>query len=94
MIFITLIKFKKTSLEVSKVGNTLLETLPSGVKMIATYWTLGKFDAVWIYEAPNEKVSLEFVLNMGEVADTETLVGIPRDDALKMGMAGPSRNIP
>lgn len=35
--------------------NTLLETLPSCLKIIATYWIWGKFDVVWIYEAPNKK---------------------------------------
>ncbi|MBS1268689.1 MAG: hypothetical protein MAG458_01421 [Nitrosopumilus sp.] len=31
---------------------------------------------------------------MGEVADTKTSIGIPKDDALKIGMICSSRNIP
>lgn len=87
MIFITLIKFKKTAREVANIGNTLMKIPPAGVKLISNYWTLGRFDAVWIYEAPDEKVSLDFVLSLGDVADTETLVGVPRDEAIKMGLA-------
>jgi uncharacterized protein with GYD domain len=48
------------------------------------YWTLGRYDAVWVYEAPNEKVAVQLGIDAGELMKTETLVGISRDEALKL----------
>ena len=50
MIFISMIKFKKKANEVVAAGKEIMTNLPSGVKMIGTYWTLGKFDAVSRYQ--------------------------------------------
>ena len=66
MIFIALIKFRKKAREVVEIGKSVMQNLPEGVKMIGSYWTLGKYDAVWIYEAPNEKVAIQLGLDAGE----------------------------
>ncbi len=84
MIFIALIKFRKKAREVVEIGKSVMQNLPEGVKMIGSYWTLGKYDAVWIYEAPNEKVAMQLGLNAGEAMQTQTLVAITRDEALKL----------
>ena len=84
MIFITLIKFRKNAKDVAEVGNKVKQNLPSGVKIIGTYWTLGRFDSVWIYEAPSEKEAFKVGVAVGDVAQTQTLVAIPRDEALKL----------
>ncbi|MCH7940392.1 MAG: GYD domain-containing protein [Nitrosopumilaceae archaeon] len=84
MIFITLIKFRKNAKDVVEVGNKVMQNLPSGVKIIGTYWTLGRFDSVWIYEAPSEKEAIKLGVAVGDVAQTQTLVAIPRDEALKL----------
>ena len=84
MIFIALIKFRKKAREVVEIGKSVMQNLPEGVKMIGSYWTLGKYDAVWIYEAPNEKVAIQLGLNAGEAMQTQTLVAITRDEALKL----------
>ena len=84
MNFITLIKFKKKVSEVVEVGKFVMKNLPPGVKMIATYWTLGKYDAVWIYEAPSEKDAMKLGISVGDVAETQTLVAVPRDEAMKL----------
>lgn len=46
MIFITMIRFRKKANEVVEVGKKIMQNLPSGVKMISTYWTLGRYDSV------------------------------------------------
>ena len=84
MIFITLIKFRKNAKDVVEVGNKVMQNLPSGVKIIGTYWTLGRFDSVWIYEATSEKEAIKLGVAVGDVAQTQTLVAIPRDEALKL----------
>ncbi len=84
MLFIALIKFKKRARDVVEIGKTVMKNLPEGVKIISTYWTLGEYDAVWIYEAPNEKVAVKLGLEAGEAMQTQTLVAIPRDEAMKL----------
>jgi len=84
MIFITLIRFKKKARDVSEVGKKIMQNLPTGVKIIGTYWTLGRYDAAWIYEASSEKDAIKMFVDAGDVASTETLVAVPRDEAMKL----------
>ncbi len=84
MFFIALIKFKTKARDVVKIGKKIMQNLPEGVKIISTYWTLGEYDAVWIYEAPNEKAAVKLGIEAGEAMQTQTLVAISRDEAMKL----------
>ena len=84
MIFITLLKFRKKASEVVEVGKKIMQNLPPGVKIIATYWTLGRYDSVWIYEGKDEKDAIKLWLPAGDVVRTETLVSLSREEALKL----------
>ena len=84
MIFIALIKFRRKAKDVAEFGKKLMQNLPEGVKILGSYWTLGRFDAVWIYEAPNEKVAMQLGIEAGELMQTQTLVAVSRDEALKL----------
>lgn len=84
MIFITLIKFKKKAKDVVEVGKKITQNLPPDVKIIGTYWTLGRYDAVWVYEGKSEKDAIKLFIDAGDVASTETLVAISRDEAMKL----------
>ena len=84
MIFITLLRFKKKARDVTEVGKKIMQNLPSSVKIIGTYWTLGRFDAVWVYEASSEKDAMKLFIDAGDVASTETLVAVPREEAMKL----------
>ncbi|MEX0640380.1 MAG: GYD domain-containing protein [Nitrosopumilaceae archaeon] len=84
MIFIALIKFRRKAKDVAEFGKKLMQNLPGGVKILGSYWTLGRFDAVWIYEAPNEKVAMQLGIEAGELMQTQTLVAVSRDEALKL----------
>ena len=84
MFFIALIKFKKKARDVVEIGKKVMQNLPEGVKIISTYWTLGEYDAVWIYEAPNEKVAIKLGIEAGEAMQTQTLVAITRDEAMNL----------
>jgi len=84
MIFITLIKFRKKASEVVEVGKKIMQNLPPGVKIIATYWTLGRYDSVWIFEGKDEKDAIKLWLPAGGIIRTETLVALSREEALKL----------
>lgn len=84
MKFISLIKFRKKAKEVVEAGNKILQNLPPGVKIIGTYWTLGRYDSVWIFEAPSEKEAIKLGIAVGEVARSQTLVAVSREEALKL----------
>ena len=48
------------------------------------YWTLGRYDAVSIVEAPTEKDVMKILLPLQDVIESETLVAVPREEAIKL----------
>jgi uncharacterized protein with GYD domain len=43
-----------------KFGDELLKNPPTGVKFLQVYHTLGRYDAIWIYEAEDSQVIIAF----------------------------------
>lgn len=88
MIFISLIKFKHlpSKEDLAKVDKLHEELNKKGIKSLAWYWTLGRFDGVLIYEAPTEKDAMKFAVESAKLglSSTETLVAIPREEAIKL----------
>jgi len=54
-----------------------------GIK-VRTYWTLGRYDGVTIIEAPTEKDAMKILLPWQDVVETETMVAVPREEAIKL----------
>jgi uncharacterized protein with GYD domain len=83
---VVLIKFrKKPTKEVIAQNVKMLETgEKEGVKNLSLYWTLGRYDAVAIVEAPNEKAVMKQLMRMSDNISTETLVAIPAEEARKL----------
>jgi len=86
VIFITLSKFRKKptkemTAEVTKIVQSMAE---KGVRILGFYWTLGRYDTVVIMEAPNEKSAMKANMMVGDIVSTETMVGIPREEAIKL----------
>jgi uncharacterized protein with GYD domain len=54
-----------------------------GIKNLGIYWTLGRFDAVVIMEAPNEKIVMKSLMRRGWAA-SQPLVAIPAVEARKL----------
>jgi len=85
MIFIVLGKFKikptkKSTEEVSK----LLKAMEAhGAKFIKFYWTLGRYDSVYIMDVPNEKDAMRVNFNLSEYISTETMTALTREEAIK-----------
>ena len=85
MNFITLIKWKQPpKKEVIEQSTTRLKELEEEGIKLHIYWTLGRYDAVTIIEAPTENDALKTLLLWKDVIDTETMVAIPREEAIKL----------
>jgi uncharacterized protein with GYD domain len=86
MIFISLIKFRqKLTKEMIDENKKLIEKgKKEGVKFLGMYYTLGRYDAVDIMEAPDEKTAMKVAMASGEHITTETLVAVPAEEARKL----------
>jgi uncharacterized protein with GYD domain len=65
----------------TKKTNAIVAENPE-VKVISIDWTLGRYDAILIAEVPDEVTWLKFVQPLSEYVQTETLVAIPREEAV------------
>lgn len=87
MMFIALAKFKKSlSKEVVEQNMKDIETDTEGqVKYLGIYWTLGRYDTVVMFEAPDEKAAMNMVLRRADRMDIEMLVAVPADESHPSG---------
>jgi uncharacterized protein with GYD domain len=86
VIFISFGKFRKkpTREMTTQVSNIMNDMKKEGVKLLGFYWTLGRYDSVLIFEAPDEKTVMKGNIKVGDFVATETLVAVPREEALKL----------
>jgi uncharacterized protein with GYD domain len=86
LIFVSLSKFrKKPDKPLTSNATERMEGFKQkGIKILNWYWTLGRYDVVVVFEAENEKEAMKFSLGFGDIVATETLVAIPREEALKL----------
>ncbi|UCF13727.1 MAG: GYD domain-containing protein [Thermoplasmatales archaeon] len=88
MFFITLTKWKqkpskKMQATIDQATKTFEDLKKQGIKM-RIYWTIGRYDAVTIMEAPTEKDAMKILLPFQEIVDTETMIAVPREEAIKL----------
>jgi len=81
-----LIKNKvKPTKEVIAKANKITEKLSKeGVKVVSHYWTLGRYDDVVTIDAPDEKAAMKVAMIISDLVKSETLVAIPREEAVKL----------
>jgi len=86
MIFIGLNKARRKLDKgmIAKVNKLMQAAAKDGVKVLASYWTLGRYDAVYVYEAPDEKAMMKAQLRTRDLLVTETLSAVPRDEGIKL----------
>jgi uncharacterized protein with GYD domain len=84
--FVSLVKFKKkVTKELIAENLRLIERdEKEGPKLVDAYWTLGRYDAVAMIEASDEKAAMRIAIRRGETQDVETLVAIPVTEAGKL----------
>jgi uncharacterized protein with GYD domain len=76
---------KKPNKELAGQATKVMDELKNrGIKVIGWYWTLGRYDTAVIFEAENEKEALKTSLDVADFVATETLVAIPREEAIKL----------
>ena len=87
MLFIALVKFKtKLSKEVVAQNLKDIESDMKGqIQHLDVYWTLGRYDTVVLFEAPNEKVAMNMVLKRADRMEIEILVAMPADKGSPTG---------
>ena len=85
MIFVTLLKWKQPPKKemIGQSTKKLEELAKQGIKL-NVYWTLGRYDAVTIIEAPTEKDAMKTLLLFQDIVATETMVAVPREEAIKL----------
>jgi len=86
LIFINLGKFRLKP-DKETVGDTakmVEEFRKKGINVLNWYWTLGRYDTVFIFEATSEKEALKLSIDISEWVATETLVAIPRQEAVNL----------
>ena len=83
MQFVTLVKFRRRPTK-EDVENVPKRIEAAGLKVLSSYWCLGRFDAVVISEAPNAETAMKAFSSVMDTASSETLVAIPRAEAIKL----------
>jgi len=85
LIFITLIKWKqKPDKDQAEQGSKMMEEIEKQGIKLSWYWTMGRYDAVGIIEAPTEKEAMKILLGIQHWVETETMVAVPREEAVKL----------
>ncbi|MFZ2070095.1 MAG: DUF3303 family protein [Halobacteriota archaeon] len=79
MLFITCVKVNPGMVKDARdFGDKILAKPPEGIKFLRVYHTLGRYDAIWIYEAEDPQVIIDFLHQSRNVATTETWVAFER----------------
>jgi len=76
---------KKPVKQTAEQGSKIIDEFKNkGIKILSWYWTLGRYDVAVIFEAANEKEALKFSIGVSDIVASETLVAIPREEAIKL----------
>jgi len=86
VIFISLNRFRRKATKegIAESEKLFKQAAKEGLKVLGFYWTLGRFDSVLIAEWPDEKTAMKATLRWGDMLSTETLVAVPREEAVKL----------
>ncbi len=89
MWFITLVKMKKApnAKEAEAMNKMMADAAQKlGIKIHQGFMTLGRYDAVWISEAPDISGPMRMSMMGADAAESETLVATSYEDAMKWMM--------
>jgi len=80
MLFLTLLSPKGKGSEAIEYLKEL--KAPQGITVRAVYFTFGRYDGVIVFEAPDVKTAMNFVMETGFVTDytVETLAALPAEE--------------
>jgi uncharacterized protein with GYD domain len=77
MLFVTLMMPKGKGNEAVKYLREV--KAPEGIKIRDVYFTFGRYDGIMVFEAPDERAAMKFVMETGFATQyiMETLVAVP-----------------
>lgn len=80
MLFVSLLSPKGKGREAVKYLKELKP--PQGITVRDTYFTFGRYDGLIVFEAPDGKTAMKFVMETGFATDytVETLTAIPAEE--------------
>jgi len=80
MLFITLLSPKGKGSEAVNYLKKL--KAPQGITVRAVYFTFGRYDGMIVFEAPDAKTAMSFVMETGFATDysVETLTALPAEE--------------
>jgi uncharacterized protein with GYD domain len=86
MIFITLARWRKkpTKEMIAQTSKLFEQMVKEGNKIVGQYWTLGRYDAIVITEAKDEKTAMKYLIRFGDMLLPETLIAVSREEAIKL----------
>ncbi len=89
MIFISLGRFRKKPTKEGLVARDKIvaDLHKQGAKVLASYWTLGRFDFVTVIESPDKDAvqnAMKGLLRLSDNVSTETLVALRREEAVSL----------
>ena len=85
MFFVALLKLKGklTQAAVESMENSC-KNPPPGIKYQNVFFTLGQYDFVIIFEAPDEKEAMKLTVSWVEFCEIQTMTAVPYKEALTL----------
>lgn len=86
MFFVALLKMKgKVTQEfIEATQNSCKNPPPPGIKYHSVYSTLGQYDFVITFEAPDEKEAMKWSIPWAEYCEVQTMTAVPYAETLKL----------
>ncbi len=86
MYFISLVKFRgMPTRDVVAANLKRMEAEEkTGIRYHSIFWTLGPYDAVLVFEAPDEKAAMASSIHRRDRFEAMTMVAIPAEEARKL----------
>jgi uncharacterized protein with GYD domain len=74
--YVCLIQFKDQGIRnikdtVKRGDAAIAEAEKMGIKIVEEYWTMGAYDAVVIFEAPDDETMSAFILKVGSLGNVQ-----------------------
>ena len=77
-------KQKPTKEILAQTSKLFEQMAKDGIKFMGQYWTLGRYDITAIVQGKDEKTLMKAMIRFGDILSTETLVAVPREEAIKL----------
>ena len=85
MFFVALLKMKgKVTQAFIEATQKACKSPPPGIKYHSVFCTLGQYDFVITFEAPDEKEAMKWAMPWTEFCETQTMVAVSYEEASKL----------